>query len=80
MHTLFGTISIAARNAVPLKAAALQFPRAHPAVACVLAGVRSTAELDENPLLEAYPMPAAFWSDLRPRALVASGAPLPGLP
>lgn len=62
---------------VPLKAAALQFPRAHPAVACVLAGARSVAELDENLALAAQPIPAAFWRDLRARNLVAADAPLP---
>jgi D-threo-aldose 1-dehydrogenase len=71
---------ICASHDVPLKAAALQFPRAHPAIACVLAGVRSTTEFDENLLLASHPIPAAFWSDLRARALVAPEAPLPGLP
>lgn len=65
---------------VPLKAAALQFPRAHPAVACVLAGARSIAELDENVALMARPIPAAFWSDLKVRRLVAADAPLPAGP
>ncbi|MEO8305470.1 MAG: aldo/keto reductase [Betaproteobacteria bacterium] len=63
---------------VPLKAAALQFPRAHPAIACVLAGARSTAELDENVALATHPIPDDFWRELRARRLVADGAPLPG--
>jgi len=62
---------------VPLKAAALQFPRAHPAIACVLAGARSVAELDENIALASQPIPEAFWRDLRSQRLVAAGAPLP---
>jgi D-threo-aldose 1-dehydrogenase len=61
---------------VPLKAAALQFPLAHPAVACVLAGARSIAELDENLALAASALPAAFWHDLRARGLVVPDAPL----
>ena len=60
--------ALCAAHDVPLKAAALQFPRAHPAVACVLAGARSTAELDENLALAAHPIPAAFWRELRARA------------
>jgi len=48
--------------------------------ACVLAGVRSTAEFDENLALADYPIPRTFWSELRARALVAPEAPLPGLP
>ena len=66
--------------AVPLKAAALQFPRAHPAVACVLLGARSTAELQENLALAHHPVPREFWVALRTRALVDPAAPLPGDP
>ena len=69
---------VCAAHRVPLKAAALQFPRAHPAVACVLAGARSVAELDENLTLAAFAIPAAFWRDLRGAGLVAPDAPLPG--
>ena len=68
---------LCAAHGVPLKAAALQFPRAHPAVACVLPGARSMGELDANIALAAYPIPAAFWRDLRARGLVHAGAPLP---
>jgi len=69
--------TLCAAHGVPLKAAALQFPRAHPAVACVLAGARSVAELDENLALARHPIPDAFWRDLRTQHLVAEGAPLP---
>jgi D-threo-aldose 1-dehydrogenase len=69
--------AVCAAHHVPLKAAALQFPRAHPAVACVLAGARSTAELDENIALASAPIPDAFWRDLRAQRLVAEEAPLP---
>ena len=68
---------VCAAHCVPLKAAALQFPRAHPAVACVLAGARSIAELDENIALASEPIPDAFWRDLRAQRLVAEAAPLP---
>jgi D-threo-aldose 1-dehydrogenase len=68
---------LCADHAVPPKAAALQFPRGHPAVACVLAGARTTMELDENLAMLAHPVPAAFWRDLRAAALVHPDAPLP---
>ncbi|MEP6972077.1 MAG: aldo/keto reductase [Betaproteobacteria bacterium] len=55
---------------VPLKAAALQFPLAHAAVASVIPGVRSVREFDENLRLMAHPIPAAFWSDLRAQGLL----------
>ncbi len=69
--------ALCAAHGVPLKAAALQFPRAHPAVACVLAGARTTSELDENLTLAVHPIPEAFWRELRVRRLVAENAPLP---
>ena len=69
--------AVCAAHGVPLKAAALQFPRAHPAVVCVLTGARSMAELDENLALAALPIPGAFWTELRGSGLVPADAPLP---
>jgi len=69
--------AVCATHRVPLKAAALQFPRAHPAVACVLAGARSIAELDENLAMSVHAIPAAFWSELAARGLIAASAPVP---
>jgi D-threo-aldose 1-dehydrogenase len=69
---------LCSEHRVPLKAAALQFPLAHPAVACVVAGPRSIAELDENLALAAHGIAPAFWRELRAKGLVAAGAPLPG--
>jgi D-threo-aldose 1-dehydrogenase len=68
---------LCASHGVALKAAALQFPRAHPAVACVLAGARTASELDENLALAAHPIPEAYWRELRARRLVPENAPLP---
>jgi D-threo-aldose 1-dehydrogenase len=70
--------AVCAAHGVPLKAAALQFPRAHPAVACVVAGARTVAELDENHALASLAIPADFWRDLRAQRLIAADAPLPG--
>jgi D-threo-aldose 1-dehydrogenase len=62
---------------VSLRAAALQFPLAHPAVVAVLAGARSIAELDDNLRLARAMIPATFWSALHDERLVAPDAPLP---
>lgn len=62
---------------VPLKAAALQFPAAHPAVASVLTGVESVAEVEENAALWKVPIPTAFWEALRQAHLVVDEAALP---
>jgi D-threo-aldose 1-dehydrogenase len=64
--------------AVPLPAAALQFPLGHPAVTCVLPGARSAAEFDENLRHARYPIPARFWRALREQQLIDVRAPLPG--
>jgi D-threo-aldose 1-dehydrogenase len=52
------------RFAVPLRAAAARFPLTHPAVASVLIGVRSAAEITEAVRLRALDIPAALWDSL----------------
>ncbi len=65
------------RHQVPMKAAALQFPLAHPAVAAVIPGARSVAELEENFRLISHPIPGDFWADLRAKRLLPEEAPVP---
>jgi D-threo-aldose 1-dehydrogenase len=65
------------RHAVPLIAAALQFPLAHPAVSAVLPGPRNVREMDENSDLLRYPIPPALWADLRDAKLLHPDAPTP---
>ncbi|HWD57517.1 MAG TPA: aldo/keto reductase [Stellaceae bacterium] len=62
---------------VPLPAAALQFPLAHPAVAAIIPGPRNAAEFRANLDLLAHPIPAALWSDLRQARLLHPEAPVP---
>ena len=57
------------RYDVPLKAAALQFPLRHPAVACVLTGARTRAELAENLALLDVEVPEPLWAELDRLAL-----------
>ena len=64
---------------VPLQAAALQFPLAHPAVASVVAGCVTGAEARHCASMFAHAIPPAFWTALRERGLVDARAPLPGL-
>lgn len=63
---------------VPLPAAALQFPLAHPAVVSCVAGAHSDAEARQNVAWFETSTPAAFWQALRERSLVDERAPLPG--
>jgi D-threo-aldose 1-dehydrogenase len=69
--------AVCAEHDVPLQAAALQFPRAHPAVVNVLVGARSMAELEANLAHARHPIPASFWRALRERGLVDPAAPFP---
>lgn len=52
------------RHGVDVKAAALQFPLRHPAVASVLTGCRSVTELEENVRLFKAPIPDQLWEAL----------------
>lgn len=69
--------AVCRRFAVPLKAAALQFVLAHPAVATVIPGTRSVARLRENLALIAHPIPAEFWAALKRERLLHEAAPTP---
>ncbi|HEX6706214.1 MAG TPA: aldo/keto reductase [Albitalea sp.] len=62
---------------VPLAAAALQFPLAHPAVAGCVVGAHSADEIRQNVAAFEHVIPPAFWAALRDRALVDVNAPLP---
>ncbi|MDN3241912.1 aldo/keto reductase [Glycomyces tritici] len=69
--------SICERYDTPLRAAALQFPAAHPAVASILVGARTPAEVDEALAMYAHPIPGALWHDLKRAGLLTEEAPVP---
>jgi D-threo-aldose 1-dehydrogenase len=69
--------AVCARHGVPLTAAALRFPLAHPAVTTVLTGARSGAEFRENAALLDVPIPGAVWEELRATGLLPAEAPVP---
>lgn len=62
---------------VPLRAAALQFPLAHPAVEIVMVGARRVQEWSDAVAMMGYPIPHTFWQALRERGLLPGNAPLP---
>lgn len=62
---------------VALKAAALQFVLAHPAIVTTIPGTRSLAQLEENLDLIRADIPAAFWADLKTEGLLHQDAPVP---
>jgi D-threo-aldose 1-dehydrogenase len=69
--------AVCERHDVPLRAAAIQFPLAHPAVRSLIAGVRRIDHLDEYPELMRRPIPADLWAELRAEGLIPEEAPVP---
>lgn len=68
---------VCAEHGVPLRAAALQFPLAHPAVDIVVAGTQDLAQWQDSRAMLARPIPAAFWQALRGQGLLPEEAPTP---
>lgn len=66
------------KHGTELKAAALQFCMAHPAVTVAVMGARNAGEVADNMAMTEKAVPAAFWQELRARKLVDVRAPLPG--
>lgn len=69
--------AVCSAHDVPVAAAALQFPLAHPAVCAIIPGPRSAAEFSENLPLFSMTIPAGLWSDLRQQGLLHPDAPVP---
>jgi D-threo-aldose 1-dehydrogenase len=67
-----------AEFAVPLAAAALQFPLAHPAVVSCVPGARDAAEWRQIVAWSQCEIPGRLWQALRAKGLIAAAAPLPG--
>ena len=65
------------RHGVPLKAAALQFGLAHPAVSATIPGAVSADEVQENFDMVGYPIPADMWAELKREGLIPQDAPTP---
>lgn len=68
---------VCAAHGVPLAAAALQFPLAHPAVASVIPGMASPAQVADAIAWMETPIPAPLWEDLRVEGLLHPDAPVP---
>jgi D-threo-aldose 1-dehydrogenase len=68
---------VCAAHGVPLAAAALQFPLAHPQVVSVIPGMNSPAQVAQAVALMDTTIPAALWRDLQNRGLIRADAPVP---
>jgi D-threo-aldose 1-dehydrogenase len=68
---------ICAEHGVPMAAAALQFPLAHPQVVSVIPGMASPHQVTEAVRLMSIDIPPLLWSDLKDRGLIRADAPVP---
>ena len=69
--------AICDRHAVPLAAAALQFPLGHPSVASVIPGASSPDQQARNVTAFRQPIPAELWAELKHEGLLRGDAPVP---
>ncbi len=69
--------SVCADFGVAMPAAALKFPLTHPAVASVIPGPRTPAELEQIIDWWAQDVPDAVWDAMAEKGLFAAGTPLP---
>jgi D-threo-aldose 1-dehydrogenase len=71
--------TICKRHAVPLAAAAIQFPLGHPSVASIIAGAVSASEVERNADYMDLTIPKSLWEELKADQLLASDARVPAL-
>lgn len=69
--------AICDHHSVDLKAAALQFVLAHPAVATVIPGAQTVGELEQNVALVQKHIPSGLWQDMRGEGFIPPEAPTP---
>ncbi|MEU7848953.1 aldo/keto reductase [Micromonospora parva] len=69
--------SVCERHGVPLRAAAIQFPFGHPAVASVVVGARNPDQVADNVAMVEWEVPEALWADLKAEGLLPKEVPTP---
>ena len=69
--------AICKRNGVPLAAAALQFPLAHPTMAAVIPGAKTAHEAAENSRHLHTPIPEDVWKSFKEDGLLDPDVPTP---
>lgn len=73
--------AVCTRHGVPLRRAALHFPLGHPAVASLVMGAVSPAEVEDQIAELSKAVPAALWAELKAQRLLGADVPVPaGLP
>jgi D-threo-aldose 1-dehydrogenase len=65
------------RHKVDLKAAALQFVLAHPAIATAIPGAQTVGEVEQNFAAVSAKIPSQLWAELKHEKLIPADAPTP---
>jgi len=65
--------TICARYGLPIQSVALQFPLRHAAVASIVVGMRSAAEVAQNIGFLNAPVPKALWDEIAAEGFAAAG-------
>ena len=71
--------AVCERYSVPLAAAAMQFPLAHPSVAAIIPGAFTPEQVTRNVASFRHEIPAALWAELKHEGLLHYEAPVPGV-
>jgi D-threo-aldose 1-dehydrogenase len=69
--------AICQRYGVPLRAAAIQFPFGHPAIASVVVGANTPAQVDDAVDAFDTEIPPDLWAELKAAGLLPEGVPTP---
>ena len=69
--------AVCQRHGTPLRAAAMQFPLAHPITAAIIPGALEPAHVQGNAELLSHEIPAALWAELKQEGLLREDAPVP---
>ena len=69
--------AVCGRHGVDLKAAALQYVLAHPAVASAIPGAQTVGELEDNLRMVSAEIPGELWTELKAESLIPADAATP---
>jgi D-threo-aldose 1-dehydrogenase len=69
--------AVCRRHNVPLPAAAIQFPLAHPVVSSIVTGAAAPHEIARNVELITARVPTDLWAELKHAGLIRANAPVP---
>jgi D-threo-aldose 1-dehydrogenase len=76
-HKVARIEAVCRRYAVPLPAAALQFPLGHPLVAAIIPGAHSVDVLKQNLAFAQHVIPSDLWAELKAEGLLRCDTPTP---